>query len=118
VRIAPAFAALLLAAACTGQPLPKDKLDYAGDWRGTGMTLSIAANGNVSYKRTRGGESTSISAPIQRFEGASFFVGVGPLTTRFEVTSPPHQDGSLWKMTVDGVELTRGAVGAGDDRSA
>jgi len=118
VRIAPALAVLLLAAACTGQPLPADKRDYAGDWRGDGMTLSIASNGSVSYKRTRGGESTSINAPIQRFEGASFFVGVGPLTTRFEVTRPPHQDGSVWKMTVDGVELTRAAVGAGDDRSA
>jgi hypothetical protein len=117
VRIALTFLALLLAAACTGKPLPADKRDYAGNWRGTGMSLSIAADGGVSYKRTRGGESTSINAPIQRFEGPSFFVGVGPLTTRFEVTNPPHRDGNLWKMTVDGVELTRPPNGAGDDRS-
>jgi hypothetical protein len=117
VRIALPLLALLLAAACAGKPLPAEKRDYAGNWSGAGMTLSIAASGSISYKRTRGGESTSINAPIQRFEGASFFVGVGPVTTRFEVTSPPHRDGNLWKMTVDGVELTRPPNGAGDDRS-
>ena len=116
-----AFAAgllLVLAAACGGPPLPADKRDYAGSWRGDNMTLLITADGNVRYQRKRTGESTSINAPIQRFEGASFFVGIGPVTTRFEVTKPPHQEGSVWKMTVDGVELTRAAVGAGDDRSA
>jgi len=113
-------AALLLSlvAACGGPPLPADKRDYAGDWRANGMRLLIAANGNVSYERVRTGEHTTINAPIQRFEGASFFVGLGPVTTRFEVTKPPHQEGSVWKMTVDGVELTRAALGAGDDRSA
>jgi hypothetical protein len=113
-------AALLvsLVVACGGPPLPADKRDYAGDWRGTNMRLLIATNGNVSYERVRTGEHTTINASIQRFEGASFFVGLGPVTTRFEVTKPPHQEGSVWKMTVDGVELTRAAVGAGDDRSA
>ena len=109
---------LALAAACSGPPLPADKREYAGDWRGTNMHLVITTAGNVSYQRTRTGESTSINAPIQRFEGDSFFVGLGPVTTRFEVTKPPHQEGSVWKMTVDGVELTRAARGAGDDRSA
>ena len=114
------LAALLLslAVACSGPPLPSDKGDYAGDWRGTNMRLLIAANGSVSYERVRTGERTTINAPIQRFEGANFFVGLGPVTTRFEVTKPPHQEGSVWKMTVDGIELTRAAVGAGDDRSA
>ena len=109
---------LVLAAACGGPPLPADKRDYAGDWRGEGMTLLISVDGNVRYERKRTGETTSINAPIQRFEGASFFVGIGPVTTRFEVTSPPHRDGNLWKMTVDGVELSRPPNGAGDGRSA
>jgi hypothetical protein len=117
MRIALPLLALLLVAACTGKPLPADKRDYAGNWSAPGMSLTIAYDGNVSYRRTRGGESTSINAPIQRFEGPSFFVGVGPLTTRFEVTSAPHRDGNLWKMTVDGVELARPPNGAGDDRS-
>lgn len=109
---------LALAAACGGPPLPVDKRDYVGDWRGEGMSLAIAPDGNVRYQRKRTGESTTINAPIQRFEGASFFVGLGPLTTRFEVTKPPHQEGNVWKMTVDGVELTRPPNGAGDGRSA
>lgn len=112
-----AVAMLALVVGC-GEPLPSDKSDYAGDWQGVNMRLYIGSNGNVSYQRVRGASRTSINAPLQRFEGANFFVGVGPLTTRFEVTRPPHRVGNVWKMTVDGVELTRVAGGAGDDRSA
>ncbi|HEX3061090.1 MAG TPA: hypothetical protein VHP55_00415 [Usitatibacter sp.] len=112
-----AFAMLALLAGC-GEPLPADKRDYAGDWQGVNMRLYIGSDGTVSYTRVRGASRTSINAGIQRFEGANFFVGVGPFATRFEVSKPPHRVGNAWKMTVDGVELTRVAGGAGDDRSA
>ena len=42
----------------------------------------ITADGRCEYERRRqGGASTSISAPIQRFEGDNFVVGVGPFST-------------------------------------
>jgi hypothetical protein len=106
-----------LLAGCA-KPLPADKRDYAGEWRGKDMVLAITLEGSVAYRRRQGGSSTSVNAPIQRFDGASFVVGVGPISTRFEVSIPPHRDGNVWKMTVDGVELVRGPGGAGDDRSA
>ena len=100
-----------LLAAC-GEPIPSEKKDYAGDWRAREMRLLITQEGRCEYERRReGGGNTSISAPIQRFEGDNFVVGVGLFTTTFVVSQPPHLEKGQWKMTVDGVELTRFSVG-------
>ena len=100
-----AFCALLLAAC--GEPLPKDKLDYAGEWEGPQVYLLITPNGRCVYERRRGSGNVSIDAPIQRFEGDNFVVGLGPIATTFIVTKPPRLADGKWTMTVDGVELTR-----------
>ncbi|MET4203428.1 hypothetical protein [Bradyrhizobium sp. LA6.12] len=57
----------------------------------------------------RAGATTtpSINAPLRRFEGDHFVVGIAFLLTTFEVSTPPHQEAGTWKMVVDGVELTR-----------
>lgn len=73
------------------------------------MTLTIHASGRVLYARRRGNTSTSVDAPLKRFENKDFIVGVGPLETRFDVARPPYRAGGAWRMTVDGVELTRTA---------
>lgn len=110
--VAWALCALLLAA-CS-EPLPQDKRDYAGEWRGPQMRLLITPDGRCEYaRRHQGGASTKISAPIQRFEGDNFVVGVGPFSTTFVVAKPPHVADGRWKMVVDGVELTR--FGAPDE---
>jgi hypothetical protein len=100
-------ACALLLSAC-GEPLPKDKLAYAGEWQAARVYLLIDPSGRVEYKRQRDGGNVSIEAPIKSFEGDNFVVGVGPFTTTFVVSQPPRlaEDGK-WKMTVDGVELTR-----------
>jgi hypothetical protein len=107
------LAAFLLAilAGC-GEPVPADKQQYVGEWHGTDMMLVITPDGSVRYKRRKDKNTTSVSAPLQRFDGASFYVGIGILSTRFDVSKPPHQDGNVWKMTVDGVELVR-SLGSG-----
>jgi hypothetical protein len=117
LRLLLATLLVALAAGCS-QPLPADKRDYAGDWRAKDMVLLITDDGNVVYHRKRDNSTTNVNAPIKSFDGASFIVGVGPLSTRFEVSVPPHKDGNVWKMTVDGVELVRAPSGKGDDRSA
>lgn len=104
--LAAALLALSLLGACA-EPVPVEKLDYVGEWRGFAMALLITPDGSVAYKRLKNGVTTSISGPLKRFEGDNFVVGFGPLSTTFEVSVPPHQDGADWKMTVDGVELTR-----------
>lgn len=99
---------VLLLAACS-EPLPTDKYNYAGEWRGEAVYLLITMDGSVSYKRLKGGVTTTINAPLKRFDGDNFEVGVGPMTTTFVVSKAPYQDEGRWKMVVDGVELSRPA---------
>ena len=108
-----ALAALLVLAAC-GQPVPHAKAAYVGEWRADKMQIVITPDGFVQYERHDGKANTSINAPIQRFDGDNFVVGVGMLRTTFVVSSPPHRDGKAWKMTVDGVELIRRSLPVDD----
>jgi hypothetical protein len=100
-----------------GEPVPADRAAYVGAWKGKDISLLITQDGRVDYQRRSGSGSTSVKAPIQRFEGNNFVVGVGPFSTTFVVSKPPYLDGSVWKMVVDGVELARG-VGEGDSWKA
>lgn len=94
----------LLLTAC-GHPIPPDHADYVGRWESPNMLLLIPQDGRVSYMRQDGNTKSSIDAPLQRFEGKNFVVGVGPLETTFVVSQAPHQENGQWLMAVDGVEL-------------
>jgi hypothetical protein len=113
-----ALATLLLAfiAGC-GEPVPADKKEYVGEWHGKDMLLLITQDGSVRYSRRKSGSTTTINGPIQRYDGPSFWVGIGILSTKFDVSKPPYRDGNLWKMVVDGVELTR-SLGSGPEWKA
>lgn len=105
------IAALPLLSAC-GQPVTDDKAPYVGEWHAQAMDVEITKDGTVHYKRVRqdtavGETTTTINAPLRRFEGDNFVVGVPLLSTTFEVSTPPHREAGAWKMVVDGVELTR-----------
>jgi hypothetical protein len=102
--------AALLLAACAN-PVPPEKSAYVGQWNAPGMSLLITQDGSVDYKRVKGGVNTSITAPLKKFEGDNFIVGVGLWTTTFVVSKPPSEAAGRWKMTVDGVELIRAATG-------
>lgn len=109
----PRFAALLLLlalllSACS-KPLPPDKAAYAGFWRAGETSILITHAGRVEYIVRHGnGFSKSIKAPLQRFEGDNFVVGLGPMSTTFVVSQPPRQiDGQVWTMVVDGKQLVR-----------
>ncbi|MFC5526820.1 hypothetical protein ACFPPA_13845 [Rhodanobacter ginsengisoli] len=103
------WALLVLAAllAGCGKPVPPGKAAYVGEWHSAAMAMLITQDGSVAYRRVEGGVSKSISGPLQRFDGDDVVVGVGPIKTTFVVSLPPHRDRGVWKMTVDGVELTR-----------
>jgi hypothetical protein len=98
------LASLLIACA---KPLPDGKTIYAGAWRGGPISLVITPEGRAVYKRQEGNMSKSIDAPIKEFKGDNFVIGVGFMSTEFVVSKPPHEEGGAWKMTVDGIELTR-----------
>ena len=90
-----------------GKPVPPDKADYIGEWSSPEMYLLITPDGSVRYRRLRGGMETSISGPLRGFDGNNFIVGIPLLSSTFVVSTPPHQEDGIWKMVVDGVELTR-----------
>jgi hypothetical protein len=97
-------AAAKAAGAAAGEAL---RPALVGSWAGSGVTLVIEPGGMVHYAKHAGGVDTSVDAPIQGVTATSFEVGFLGITTTFAVDTPPHSDGGVWKMTVDGVELTR-----------
>ena len=102
--------ALCSLSACSGIPVPPERQDYIGTWEGPGVTLTITADGGVHYVKVSGTGNTEVKAPLQAFRGNSFKVGAMGFTTTFKVERPPYPDheiGEVWKMQVDGVELTR-----------
>ena len=100
---------LTLVLAGCGKPVPPEKADYVGEWSSLEMYLLITPDGSVRYRRLRGGMETSISGPLQGFEGDNFIVGLPLrwLSTTFVVSTPPRNENGTWKIVVDGVELTR-----------
>ncbi len=101
--------AVILAFALIGcsKPVPAEKANYVGNWSGLGVTLLITQEGRLVYQKVSGNTSSKLDVPLKEFEGNNFIAGVGPMNTTFVVSAPPHLDGETWKMTVDGVELTR-----------
>ena len=98
---------LVCALAACGKPVPPEKAAYVGEWRAPGMYLLLMQDGSVKYERLKSGASTSVTGPLQGFEGDNFVVGLGFMKTTFVVSKPPYQAGGRWKMVVDGVELTK-----------
>ena len=110
MRILPSLvlaAGLLSSAAAWADPVPLDKMDYVGNWQGKDMQLSLTKEGKVEYKRGRPNDQVDLSIDLKGFKGNNFEAGVAFVRTTFVVSKPPHREGGKWKMTVDGVELTR-----------
>jgi hypothetical protein len=82
---------------------------YLGTWKGGGVSLSISSDRSVQYEKKTSGSSKSVNAPVTRFTKDEFDVGAFGMTTTFKIDKPPHEDAGTWKMTIDGVELTREA---------
>ncbi len=98
---------LVLAWVSCGQPVPAEKSAYVGEWRSQTMQLLIAQDGSVKCEQLKAGATTSVTGPLQKFEGNNFTVGIGPIATTFVVSKPPYQENGEWKMVVDDVELTK-----------
>ena len=93
-------------AACS-KPIPSERFDYVGEWQNKEMYLLILKDGTVSYKRLKNGGTVSVNGPLKEFKGNNFIVGFSFLTTTFNVSQKPTKIDNKWKMTVDGVQLTK-----------
>ncbi|MGQ9897852.1 MAG: hypothetical protein ACUVR8_09915 [Acidobacteriota bacterium] len=111
-----AIIGVFLLLASSGGEIPPDKQAYIGNWSGEGTTLAITPDGKVNWTSERGSRSSKVeNLPIKRFIGNDFEVGLGPFTTRFTVQRPPQFTAGRWRMTVEGVQVTR--AGASTDSS-
>lgn len=103
---------LLVFASCNmgsmkGVAVPADKKDYVGTWQSDEIRITIEQGGQVTYEKHSGSTTTSVSGPIQKFEGNNFVVGALGFNTTFVISKVPHEENGSWKMTMDGQELTR-----------
>ena len=92
--------------------------DYMGTWTAKGvlftMTRGKGLDGkesvSVNYKRDGSVAATRTtvekSGRFKELDGNDVVVGVAFVTTTIEVQVPPHEQGGIWKMTVEGDELT------------
>ena len=108
-RVLLAMLVLAFALAGCAKPVPAEKSAYVGEWTRPEMYLLITQDGSVRYKRLKAGATVEVNGPLKGFEGDGFSVGIGSLATKFKVDQPPRQVDGRWKMTVDGLELTRTA---------
>lgn len=92
-------------AACDAKPVPADKAEYAGTWEGGGMHLSVTAEGRATFSKDNG--AVKFSGPITQWFEEDFVVGVMVMRRKIDVTAPPHQVDGRWRMSVEGIELTR-----------
>ena len=76
VRAIPAILLLTLFLSSCGKPVPADKADYVGQWRAPEMYLKITQDGSIEYERLKEGRKTSITGPLQGFQGDDFSVGI------------------------------------------
>ena len=99
LKLTSLFLALVLLGC--GKPVPMEKVDYVGEWQEKTMYLLITQDGSVSYKRIKGGMTTSVNGPLKAFEGDNFSVGIGPMSTTFTVSRPPtrRRAGGRWWWT-------------------
>ncbi len=115
MRILSSFAlaaGLFAGSAAWAGPVPADKMAYVGNWQGKDMQISLSKEGKVKYKRKQPGKDLDLSLDLLGFNGNNFDIGVEimgstSLRSTFVVSKPPHREGGKWKMTADGVELTR-----------
>lgn len=107
-RLLTMLAALLLTACGGNGGTAVPAADFVGDWSAPGVNLSLSADGRIAWRKVdEHGSANSIVAPLESFTVKRFSTGVWPFSASFRVDKPPIRDGSVWRMTIDGVELIR-----------
>ncbi|RYZ05466.1 MAG: sel1 repeat family protein [Myxococcales bacterium] len=107
-----------LAGACS-HPVPASGEQFVGLWTAADRYLAISADGRLEYQRKSGGNTVELGGVIRSIDSEEIRTGIWPISSTFKVDRAPHLDGDQWKMTIDGVELSRteadGAEGPGSE---
>jgi hypothetical protein len=86
--------------------IPDERDAYIGTWKSADATLTIRSHGRINYNRPAAGNriEESFSAIIVKFSGNDIVVS-GDVW--LDVSEPPHLENGVWRMTVNGDELTK-----------
>lgn len=87
-----------------GIPIPEDKQDFIGTWKDDEVHLTISPTGQLEYKDPK----LSLDAPIKEFTDEHIIAGVWFLEKTFRIDNAPYQKNGVWKMKINGIELTKG----------
>jgi uncharacterized membrane protein YhaH (DUF805 family)/ribosomal protein L37AE/L43A len=83
------------------------KLDFFGTWEGQKMSLRVDNFGNGDLSRFDGKSPVRAFGPLRFPGGNRISIGFGLDPVVLNVTVPPHMEGGVETMTLDGVELVR-----------
>jgi hypothetical protein len=83
------------------------KLDFFGTWEGRKMSLRVDNFGNGDLSRFDGKSPVRAFGPLRFPGGNRISIGFGLDPAVLNVTVPPHMEGGVETMTLDGVELVR-----------
>lgn len=86
--------------------LSTDKKDYLGNWQAPGVSLSIQADKSVHYEKAAGHTTKEFTGKLGGFKGNDIVIDA-LIGITLVVQKPPVEQGGVWKMTVDGDELTK-----------
>lgn len=111
VRMTGFAAGMLLVAtlaSCTGKtPVPPDKKDYVGSWKGeNGSRMTILSDGGCDFEQKKGNTTTSMNGGGVHWEGSKLIVKMG-VSAEFVIDQPPTQVDGKWTMKLDGERFER-----------
>jgi hypothetical protein len=109
--------------------LPPGKEAYAGTWLADGVAFTITSDSflhDVRQRIPRAGEAEGTfsyttsenNSRITRIDADGITAGRWLLASHYVVNHPPAQVDGTWKMTIDGVELTRNIDPENDGRTS
>ena len=96
----------------TTQPMRVTRMDFFGTWEGKGMSLRVDHFGSGELYRSDGKPPVRAVGPIRFPGGNRISIGLGLDPPVLDVTVPPHTEGGVESMTLDGVELVRTGSGS------
>jgi uncharacterized membrane protein YhaH (DUF805 family) len=79
--------------------------DFVGLWQNEHMGLRVDTVGNALFYHLDGNISVRATGPLRILDDSHISIGTGANAVVLNVTEPPHMEGQVLKMTLDGVEL-------------
>jgi uncharacterized membrane protein YhaH (DUF805 family) len=96
----------LTSASTVSTPLFLTRSDFVGTWEGQKISLRVEKDGTGDLSRYDGNFRRALG-PLRVLSGNRISIGFGLDPMVLNVTVPPHVEGGVEKMTLDGIEMVR-----------